>query len=220
MKSAARGSLQKSLPMGALMTRLLLVRHGIARLQDAPRFWGKTDIPLSETGVRQAEQLRDRLSRLKIDAIYTSTLLRAGDTAEIIARPHKLKVLPLPELCECNFGFVEGLTFDEIKKRYPKLVPVMNGLDMAEPFPGGESIRDLDNRVLMFLEKLKDHQHKETVVVVAHGVPLRILICRLLGIEIKHWLQLRIDHASLSVIERYPGGAILNLLNDVSHLKS
>ena len=202
------------------MTRLLLIRHGTARLQGSNRFWGSTDIELSDTGIRQAEQLRDRLSRIKIDAVYTSTLARAAATAEIIAARRKLPVNSCEELCECNFGFVEGLTFEEIKKRYPEMVQVMNGFNMLERFPGGESFSELENRVLKFLERLKEPEQKETVAVVAHASPLQIMICHLLGLEIKHWLQLRIDHASLSIIEIYPRGAVLSLLNDTSHLKS
>ncbi len=201
------------------MMKLLLIRHGTARLQGANRFWGKTDIELSDVGIRQAEQLRDRLARVKIDGIYTSTLLRASETAKIIAAPHKVRVTRLPELSECNFGFVEGLTFGEIKKRYPELVQVMLGFNMVERFPGGESFHELDTRVSKFLPKLKDHKRKETVAVVAHGGPLRIIICRLLGLDIRHWLQMRVDHASLSIVEMYPETAILTLLNDLSYLK-
>jgi alpha-ribazole phosphatase len=205
---------------GALMTRLLLIRHGAARLQESHRFWGSTDIELSDTGIRQAEQLRDRLSRYKIDVFYTSTLRRAIETAEIVAARHKLPVNRIEELCECNFGFVEGLTFGEIKKRYPELVRVMNGFDMIDRFPGGESLNELDARVTKFLERLKDPKPKETVAIVAHASPLQIMVCHLLGLETRHWLQMRMDHASLSILEIYPGSAILNLLNDTSHLKS
>ena len=103
------------------MARFLLVRHGQTRMHRADRFWGKTDIELSETGIRQVEQLSNRLSRYKINAFYSSTLKRAVDTAETIAARHKLSVIRKEELCECSFGYVEGLTFREISQRYPGL---------------------------------------------------------------------------------------------------
>jgi len=200
------------------MARLLLIRHGQTKLHQADRFWGKTDIELSDIGVRQAEQLRERLARNKIDAIYTSTLIRAISTAEIVASRHKVKVTPLAELCECNFGYIEGLTFKEIVPKYPELAREL-GDGKAVAFPGGESLEQLDKRVLSFLEKLKQLKTPSTVAIVAHSGPLRLIVCHLLGLGIEHWLQIQVDHASLSIVETYPHGTILNLLNDTSHLK-
>jgi len=201
------------------MARLLLIRHGQTKLHRADRFWGSTDIELSEEGIRQAEQLRDRLARIKIDTVYASTLVRATATAEIIASRHKIPVTPLPELCECSFGYAEGLTFREISHRYPELAGELAS-GKAISFPGGESLGQLNLRVEKFLEKLEQHKPDARIIIVAHGGPLRLIICNLLNLGIEHWLQLRIDRASLSVVETYPQGNILNLLNDVSHLKS
>ena len=93
------------------MSRLLVVRHGNTKLNNAKRFWGQTDVELSTDGIRQAEKLRDRLAAEKIDAAYSSTLSRARLTAEIIASKHQLGVTALIELMEINFGYIEGLTF-------------------------------------------------------------------------------------------------------------
>jgi alpha-ribazole phosphatase len=218
MKSGTKGQPPKFAPTGALMARLLLIRHGQTKLHQADRFWGKTDIELSDTGIRQAEHLRDRLARNKIDAIYTSTLGRAIATAEIIASRHKVKVTPFIELCECNFGYIEGLTFKEISQKYPELAAGLASWKTVT-FPGGESLEQLDKRVRSFLEKLKQLKPPSTVAIVAHGGPLRLIICHLLGLGIEHWFQIQVDHASLSIVEMYPQGTILNLLNDTSHLK-
>lgn len=200
------------------MAKLLLARHGMTQLYHENRFWGKTDVPLSAIGIRQAEQLRDRLAVGKISAVYASTLSRASDTAQIIASPHKQMVKPHEELCECNFGFIEGLTFDEIQNNHPELAEELSNWKTVA-FPGGESLDELNNRLQPFLEQLKEHKPKDTVLVVAHGGPLRLMICGLMGIGIKHWLHMRIDLASLSIVETYPEGNILTLLNDTSHLK-
>jgi broad specificity phosphatase PhoE len=200
------------------MARLLLIRHGQTKLHRADRFWGKTDIELSVTGIRQAEQLRNRLARHKIDAFYASTLSRAIDTAEIIASRHKVRVTQVAELCECNFGYAEGLTFREISQKYPELARELSERK-AVSFPGGESLEQLDKRVRSFSETLKRLKPPSTVAIVAHGGPLRLMVCNLLGLGIEHWLQISVDHASLSIVETYPRGAIINLLNDVSHLK-
>lgn len=201
------------------MSKLLLVRHGDTKGNSAERFWGQTDVELSATGIRQAERLRDRLATEKIDAIYTSNLRRASATAEIIASCHQLAVITCAELHEINFGKFEGLTFKEISQLYPELVKVWLTRDLTFRYPGGESIADLNNRVIKFLDRLEQHTPEETVLIVAHSGILRLLICHLLRIEPWHWRQIRTDLASLSILETYPQGAILNSLNDVSHLR-
>lgn len=218
MKSVTKGQPGQFAPSGTLMARLLLIRHGQTRLHRADRFWGQTDIELSHNGIRQAEQLRDRLARFKIDVFYASTLSRAINTAEIIASRHKVTVTPVAELCECSFGYVEGLTFKEISQKYPVLARELSEWK-AVAFPGGESLDQLNRRVQGFLGKLKEHREGSTVAIITHGGPLRLIICNLLGLGIRHWLQIRVDHASLSIVETYNQGAIINLLNDISHLK-
>jgi alpha-ribazole phosphatase len=199
------------------LPKILLVRHGITKFHTSDRFWGKTDIPLSNTGIKQAGQMRNRLAREKINAIYSSTLSRARSTAEIIASGHKADVIACDELCECNFGYIEGLNFNEIKRLYPALAEELNDWK-AVAFPGGESLEQLNARVLTFFKRLELHQPRETVLVVAHGGPLRLMVCNLLGLGLEHWLQMRIDLASLSIIETYPQATVLSLLNDASHL--
>ena len=200
------------------MAKLLLIRHGQTKLHRADRFWGKTDIELSDAGIRQAEQLRDRLARTKIDAVYASTLLRATETAEIVASRHKMKITPIKELCECSFGYAEGLTFREISQKFPELAEELRS-GKAVSFPGGESLEQLNRRVRGFLKTLELDKPESKIAIVAHGGPLRLIICNLLGLGIEHWTQLRVDYASLSIVEAYPEGNILNLLNDISHLK-
>jgi len=200
------------------LSKLLLVRHGITRLHRDDRFWGSTDIELSDIGVRQAEKLRDRLAKEKIKAVYTSTLNRARFTAETIASKHKVKITACQELNECNFGYVEGLTFEEIQRLHPELAEeLLNWKTVA--FPGGENIGQLNSRVQVFLEQLENYKENETVLIVAHGGPLRLIICNLLGLGLEHWLQLRVELASLSIVETYSRGTLLHLLNDTSHLK-
>jgi alpha-ribazole phosphatase len=201
------------------MSKLLLIRHGRTRLQSVDRFWGKTDIPLSSIGIKQAGQLRARLAPEKIKVIYSSPLVRARYTAEIIASEHKLAVNTCDELSECNFGYIEGLTFDEIKRLHPDLAEEL-ATRKAVTFPGGESLEQLNDRVRVFLYRLENLKPQDTAVIVAHGGPLRLIICNLLDMDIKHWQQFNIDLASLSIMQTFPDIAYLNLLNDTSHLKT
>ncbi len=201
------------------MSKLLLVRHGNTTLNSAQRFWGQTDVELGADGVRQAEQLRDRLATQQIDAIYASNLSRAIATAEIIASKHQTNIVTCDELVEINFGCIEGLTFEEIKQRHPEFAELLIHRSLETRFPGGESVSELNNRVSSFLVRLQKHKPKETILIVAHSGTLRLLLCDLLGIDPKHWQQMRLDLASLSILDTYPHGTILSLLNDVSHLQ-
>jgi len=197
---------------------LLLVRHGNTKGNSAARFWGHTDVELNATGIAQAERLADRLAGEKIGSIYCSTLQRASATAGIIASRHQIKVTTCPELLETNFGRLEGLSFSEIGQRYPELVSAWPTRKPSFRFPGGESVNDLNQRVMKFFGRLKEHAPEETVLVVAHSGVLRLLVCHLLQIDIRHWQQLRTDLASLSIVETNSQGATLHLLNDTSHL--
>jgi alpha-ribazole phosphatase len=202
------------------MTRLLLVRHGETELNSAERYWGQSDVKLSALGLRQAERLRDRLATQKIDAVYSSDLQRALATAKIIASGHQLDVTICAELREINFGKLEGLNFEEISQLFPEFTAkwrVQRNTDIE--FPGGESLDQLHNRVRNFVCRLQESKAEETVLVVAHAGVLRSLICQLMEIELRYIYRIRLDLASLSIVETYPEGAIVSLLNDVSHLR-
>jgi len=201
------------------MSKLFLVRHGDTKLNSAERFWGQTDVELSAAGMGQAERLCDRLATQKIDVIYTSTLSRALVTAKIIASNHPSDIITCAELREINFGKFEGLTFKEISQLYPEATKLWSNWSLTLKFPEGEGVDELNTRVSKFLDRLQKHTPEETILIVAHSAPLRLLICHLLGIDLRHWRQFRLDLASLSIMETYPQGAILNLLNDVSHLE-
>lgn len=200
------------------MSKLLLVRHGDTKLNSGQRFWGKTDVELSANGISQAESLRDRLSTEKIDVVYASNLKRAQVTAEIIASTHQLDITTCAELGEINFGWIEGLTFEEISQRYPEVAELLGNRSTRPKFPGGESLDELNIRVNKFIRRLEKHAPEETILIVSHSGTLRLLMCNLMGIELEHWRQFRLTLGSLSLLDTYPEGAILNLLNDISHL--
>jgi len=200
------------------LSKLFLVRHGNTELNSAERYWGRSDVKLSAAGIRQAERLRDRLAVEKIDAVYSSNLERALVTAEIIASGHQLAVITCTELREVNFGQLEGLNFSEISRLYPEVAKLWAERSTKLKYPGGESLVKFNNRVSKFLSKLDKHTVGETILIVAHSGVLRTLVCQLLGIDPQRRWQIRLDLASLSILETHQQGAILSLLNDVSHL--
>lgn len=195
-----------------------MTRHGETVLKSSVRYWGHTDVELSALGIEQAGRLRDLLATEKLDAIYSSDLKRASTTAEIIASKHDAEITILPELREVCFGELEGLTFDEVKQRYPEVVKswIEGGLDLK--YPGGESLAEVSKRASDFATRLRTLPAEQTILIVAHSGFLRLLMCHLLGLGPQHWYQLHLDFASLSIIETHSQRAILRSLNKTSHL--
>ena len=200
------------------MARLLLVRHGETALNSSQRYWGKTDVGLGAIGIKQAEQLRDRLATETIDHIYSSELKRTMSTARIIASFQQCSITACPELREIDFGQLEGLNFDEVKQQYPDIARQWIERDSQLEYPGGESLFQLETRICEFVRLLSGHNAEETILITAHSGVVRTLICLLLGVDTQHRWNFRIDLASLSVVETYSQFAILSRLNDVSHL--
>ncbi len=200
------------------MSKLLLVRHGDTEFNSTHRFLGHTDIELSPEGVEQVKKLRDRLASETIDLVYASDLRRAALTAQMLTSTHKVKIVTSPELREINYGEVEGLTFEEIKSRYPDVARCCVDWSQDLKFPGGETFEEFTGRIGKFSPKLRNAT-EQTILVVAHGGPLRVLLCYLLGMDLKHWRQFQLDVASLSVVNTHPDVAILSLFNDTSHLR-
>ena len=201
------------------MARLFLVRHGITDHNSTHKFLGHTDVELSEEGFRQVEKLRDRMVKEKFDVVYSSDLKRARATAEVISAGHGAEIINCSELREINYGETESLTYGEIKQKYPELAEAINQLSPELSFPGGESLQGFITRTLKFMDRLNQHAPQQRILIVAHGGPMRTLLCELLGVGQNYWRTFRLDNASLSIVDTYPQRAILSLLNDTSHLK-
>jgi alpha-ribazole phosphatase len=203
--------------------RLWLVRHGLTEWNTQQRFCGHSDIPLSAQGRTQALWLAQQLEGETISAICTSDLVRARETAEIIAhqRTPVLQIEVSAAWREIAFGDWEGLTYEEIVERFKGQTGFFVDPEHYSP-PNGESLMDLQQRVKTGLAAIvhgHDSSTEGDVVIVSHGGPLRILLCGILGMSLqRHW-QLRIDPGSLSAIDLLPAhelsapNAILSLLN-------
>ena len=199
------------------MSRLLLVRHAKTK-QGHGRYWGHSQIGLGEEGIVQAKMLRDHLAGEEIAAIYSSDLNRARSTAEIVASLHATEVVLCPELRELDFGEIEGMTFEEVERCCPEAVRLWVGGDIDAAAPAGENLRQLASRVQRLAARLQRHSPEETILIVAHSGPLRVLLCTWLGIDLERSWQIRLDPASVSLADTYPEGTIVCFLNNTSHL--
>jgi alpha-ribazole phosphatase len=199
--------------------QLYLVRHGQTDWNLKHRFQGQTDIPLNKTGEDQVQKIAQRLSKIKIDAIYSSDLKRTVQTADcIIASHHKVKCITDPRWRELSFGEWEGLTYDEIKAREPELLEKWQTDPLNAAAPKGETLQQLATRVDSALDDLRADHADQTVLLTVHGGTIQALVCLALGVELKHYWQFAVSSASLSEIAFYSRGAIINLFNDTSHI--
>jgi len=198
--------------------RLILVRHGETEGDCGLRYWGSTDIELNANGLKQAHKLKERLSSEKIDAIYCSRRSRAIRTAEVIAEAHNgTEIKECDELNEIDFGKIEGLTFEEISAKYPELTSKWLKWSHKLAFPDGEDFQQFNKRALKFIERLRKHNTDETVLVVGHGGPFRLILCHLMGIDLKHWWQFIFGLASITVIDVKQDSSVLVRLGETNH---
>ena len=186
--------------------RLWLVRHGATQWNSEQRFCGHSDIPLSAQGRADARWLARRLRRRNISAIYSSDLVRASQTAEIIAqgRAQSTTIQVSSAWREISFGAWEGLTYNQIAQEYPSSLGFFTDPLQHAP-PGGESLGDLVRRVQGAYEQMACAAPEGDIVLVSHGGPLRALLCCLLGIPLERQWQLRLESGSLSAIDRIGG---------------
>jgi alpha-ribazole phosphatase len=195
---------------------LLLIRHGQTDWNLAQRFQGQSDIELNETGRKQAQALADRLSAEHFDAVYSSDLKRATETANIITQMSDCE--PDPRLREIHFGDWEGLTYDEIKEKHHETLAAWEADIFKNAPPHGETLEGLSVRVQSMLDELRKKHEGQNILIVAHGGVLQTLICLALKLPPTMYWQFHLSTASLSEVAFYPAGAILNSLNDTSHL--
>ena len=201
------------------MIKLLLARHGETEWNRIGRYQGQSDIELSVVGREQARRLAKRLDSEAIHAIYCSDLKRARQTVEPIAAGRQIDVTYCRELRELAFGDFEGKYYEEIEKLYVPLEKQWRAGKLDDPVPGGESLAQLGERVKGFVGRLNNHNSEGTVLVVAHGGPLQMMICHLIGVDVQHWWRIHLDAASVSVVYIYPEYSVLSLMNGTSHLR-
>ena len=203
------------------MARILLVRHGDTDWNQAGRIQGQVDTSLSAKGLAQVHALAVRLAEIPIGAAYASDLRRAAETGQAILNGRAVTLGLVPELREFSYGPWEGLTYQDVERRYPAQYADMQSRRLDFAPPAGESMNQLTDRVGGFLTRMRsgwaDHPN-DTVLLVAHGGSLRAAITCLLGFPRKAAWSLWLTTASLSIIDVTRDNQVLRLLNDTSHL--
>ncbi|MFC5031051.1 bifunctional RNase H/acid phosphatase [Streptomyces sp. So13.3] len=232
--ASAQGSVQDALPETAptvgwlaaadlgTPTTFVLLRHGETALTPEKRFSGSggTDPDLSEAGRRQAQQAAISFAaRGTVQAIVSSPLARCRQTAEAVASRLGLEVRIDEGLRETDFGVFEGLTFGEVRERYPAELDDWLASAKTAP-PGGESFAAVARRVSLSRDKLLARYAGKTVLLVTHVTPVKTLVRLALGAPPESLFRMELSAASVSEVAYYAdGNASLRLLNDTSHLR-
>jgi probable phosphoglycerate mutase len=201
-------------------TITLLLRHGQTPLSAERRFAGVGDIELTETGVSQAKLAGERLAaRGGVDVIVTSPLRRARETAAEVAAATGAPVVVDDDLREADFGEWEGLTFAEAQQRWPDEVTAWLSDPEVAP-PGGESFASVGVRVRAGLARLLDRYAGDTVVVVSHVTPIKMLLTEALTAPPEAMYRMYLDVGALNEIHWFGDGpAVVRSLNDTGHLR-
>lgn len=184
------------------MTKIYLIRHGETEDADARRYKGHIDVALSERGIEQIKRVADYLSQnTGLASVYTSGLSRALKSAEIIAGAFGLTTVINDGLKERSFGEWEGMTFDEIKEKWPDAFKAWAANPLEFSPMGGESTVALKARALKAFIEIVAANNGKNIAIVAHGGINRILLCELLGIPLENIFRIEQDFAALNVIE-------------------
>jgi probable phosphoglycerate mutase len=173
-------------------------------------------VRLNEQGRAEAGALARRLSTVTIDAVYSSPLERTVETAEILAAPHALPVQVREQLGEVRFGKWTGVSLEKLRRR--RLWRRIQFAPSTTRFPGGESFREAQARVLGELEELQVAHPDQTVVIVSHADVIKSVIAYYIGLHLDLFQRLVVRPASLSVLHLNGLTNYLECLNDTGHL--
>ncbi|MEI6777934.1 MAG: histidine phosphatase family protein [Chloroflexales bacterium] len=200
--------------------QLILVRHGETPWNVTLQYQGQANVPLNERGHAQARLTAGRLARLNVTALYTSDTLRAAETADAIAQACGLTPQPMPELREIDVGQWEGLTPEQLYRRFPDHMAEYERDPARTVRLGGESYAQLQTRALVALRRIHEaHQPGDVVVAVSHGGTIRALLCHVIGLELANFGKMWLDNGSLTELRYGRHGWRLVRLNDAAHLE-
>jgi probable phosphomutase (TIGR03848 family) len=197
-------------------TRLVLARHAVTA-QTGPLLSGRAPgIDLSDTGREQAKTLGERLAGLPVAVVYASPIERTTQTAEAVAQHHGLTVQALPGVIEADYGEWTGGKLSELAKT--DLWKTVQRAPSRARFPGGESLAEMQSRMVTALEAVVAEHPGELIVVVSHADPIKAAIAHYTGVHLDLFQRIVVSPASVTVFELTPYGAAMVKCNDTGSL--
>ena len=198
---------------------IILVRHGETDWNKNKRCQGISDIDLNETGLKQAEQLKNYFYSKKIDAMFTSNLKRAKQTANIINFDDRFTLYYSEELREMNQGDFEGVHFDVLNEKYlPELTQWRNNPDTFR-IPNGETLGEVQDRIVIFMNNIvKKYSNLSRILIVSHNLVLSSFLCFISNGSLKHFANFTLKQASISTINYSEDIFSIKTKNSTQHL--
>ncbi|HVT05394.1 MAG TPA: histidine phosphatase family protein [Thermoanaerobaculia bacterium] len=201
-----------------MIDQILLVRHGetLDNIRGVAQGW--SDSVLSDRGLQQVQRLAERIGACGPTALYSSNLPRAVSSALEVARATGLEPRVLDDLRELNCGEWEGSTFVDVQRAEPDFFRRWTK-DMSLACPGGESFVHLAERMKRALDRIQgdDGDGRGTVVIVSHGLAIRVAATLLLGLPLETSRSFAQDNAALNIFQWRMDRYVLKVWNDTSH---
>lgn len=198
-----------------------LVRHGATEhnLAEPPRLQGrKLNAPLAPLGRWQAERTAQLLAQTPLQAVYTSPLLRARQTAERIALPHQVPVYEVEGFTEIDVGRWEGMDWASIRQQDPQWCELFEADAGQHGYPEGENFQQVQQRAVAALQQILPQHMGQAIAVAAHNVVNRCLLAHILGIPLAQYRRITQDNCGVSIL-RFQGEKMKVItLNAVFHL--
>lgn len=202
------------------MLRIYLIRHGETEWNKEGRLQGNSDVKLSAEGIHQAQLLTKYLFFHKFDAIYSSDLSRAVDTAEILGAKFNLPVTTTPQLREINFGDWEGESISNLAKEHPKSFGrFFTAPERCHP-PNGETFLEAQARVMNVIRNIISEHDNQNVLIVAHGAVNRLILGAALDMPIHKMWAISQFNTALNILRVEDGGFVVELFNSTAHLQN
>jgi broad specificity phosphatase PhoE len=201
------------------MTQVYLVRHGQTAWNAELIFRGRRDIELNERGRKEASAIADALRHKNLDAIYTSPLTRAVETARPLAALLHREITPIQDLTDISYGDWEGIAYREIKTRYPDILATWEQEPELVRFPHGETLDEVRERSYGVLREVVEKHANESILIVSHRVVNKVLLCAVLGLSTAHFWNIKQDTGCINLLECSNQLFVLCQLNDTCHLR-
>jgi len=201
--------------------KIFLVRHGETEWNRINRFQGISDIPLNAKGRAQAEALAQALKDETIDVVYSSPLIRAGETAKAIQHFHpSSRYFEEEGLKEMDLGDFEGIKAPDWAKQYPEFRKKWRESPASIKLPGGESLKGVQIRAVKTLERIIQHHSPETTLLIcSHNFVIHTILCHALEISLDNFRDIKQDTAALNLFHKYDDRLVVEKVNEVSHLR-
>ena len=200
------------------MVKLILVRHALTVDNQKSRLSGHIDSSISEEGKEQIDKITNYLKDFDIDKIYTTTSSRTKDTVKKLSELKSIEIIEKESLKEISFGDFKGLTFDEIKDKYPKEYQDMIEKGYEYKYPNGESLIDSYNRVCIELDNIISNNDDRTILICSHGGTIRNIITYLISNSYKYHWNFKIDNGSVTILEVQDGFTVITAMNNTSFI--